>query len=467
MSTLSSTAPNDGSGLSLLNRFTLLSAVILFVGALLMAWWIDRRIYQVVTEDSIELAGVFVDSTIAPHLAELPSVNSLTVSQAAHLRQLIANNVDSGRYAAVNLWSPSGDLIYSTLSVPLDEAQSATGLRAALAGESFSVATDHVEGDTEPSGPGAFLESYFPVRGEAGDVLAVIDLYQNLAELERSTLQVRLQTWLFVGTATTLMFFLLYGIVRQGSETIESQQAALARSRQQIQQAAVRAAALNEAAMRRLGADLHDGPAQDLGIALMRMEPLRAAVATHIESGGQHSVDLDTASFDLQLIHTALQSSLQEIRNLAGGLRLPELSELNLSGTVRKAAADYTRKTGKGVEIEGPQPLAGDTALKSAAYRLVQEALNNGHLHGEPCRQKVRYLVDGNMLRLVIEDDGSGFDVGRMRERGPRRQLGLAGLQERVEILGGYFEVQSAPGKGTLVRALLPLAAPGIDEELV
>ncbi len=442
--------------------------MILFVGALLMAWWIDRRIYQVVTEDSIELAGVFVDSTIAPHLAELPSVNSLTVSQAAHLKQLIANNVDSGRYAAVNLWSPSGDLIYSTLPAPLDEAavcQPACGRR--WREQSFSVATDHVQGDTEPSGRGAFLESYFPVRGEDGDVLAVIDLYQNLAELERSTLQVRLQTWLFVGTATALMFFLLYGIVRQGSETIESQQAALARSRRQIQQAAVRAAALNEAAMRRLGADLHDGPAQDLGIALMRMEPLRAAVAAHIESGGEHSVDLDAASFDLQLIHTALQSSLQEIRNLAGGLRLPELSDLDLAATIRKAAADYTRKTGKGVGVEGPQPLAGDTALKSAAYRLVQEALNNGHQHGEPCRQKVRYLVDGNMLRLVIEDDGSGFDVGRMRERGPRRQLGLAGLQERVEILGGYFEVQSAPGKGTLVRALLPLAAPGVDEEVV
>ena len=168
MSSLSSPVQTDGPGLSLLNRFTLLSAMILFVGALLMAWWIDRRIYQVVTEDSIELAGVFVDSTIAPHLAELPSVNTLTVSQAAHLKQLIANNVDSGRYAAVNLWSPSGDLIYSTLSAPLDEAQSATGLRAALAGESFSVATDHVQGDTDPSGRGAFLESYFPVRGEDG-----------------------------------------------------------------------------------------------------------------------------------------------------------------------------------------------------------------------------------------------------------------------------------------------------------
>jgi signal transduction histidine kinase len=255
------------------------------------------------------------------------------------------------------------------------------------------------------------------------------------------------------------MFFLLYGIVRQGSETRESQQAARARSRWQIQQAAVRAAELNEAAMRRLGADLHDGPAQDLGIALMRIEPLRAAVASHIESDGAHSRELESVAFDLQLIHTALHSSLQEVRNLAGGLRLPELSDLDLAQTIRKAAADYMHKTGGSVSVEGPQQLAGDMALKSAAYRLVQEALNNGHQHGEPSRQSIRYLIDGNMLRIVIEDDGKGFDVGRLQEHGPRRQLGLAGLQERVEILGGHFEVQSAPGHGTQVRAVLPLVA--------
>ncbi len=453
-------------GLSLLNRFTLLSAIILFVGALLMGWWIDRRIYQVVTEDSVELAGVFVDSTVAPHLEELPVVNALTVSQAAHLRQLIANNVDSGRYAAVNLWAPTGELVYSTQPAQIDRPQFTDGLRSALGGHVFSYATDNVQGGTGPLQQGAFLESYFPVRTGDGKIVAVLDLYQNLAELEHSTLEVRLQTWLVVGTATALMFFLLYGIVRQGSETIESQQAALARSRRQIQQAAVRAADLNEAAMRRLGADLHDGPAQDLGIALMRIEPLRAAVASHVASGGAHSADLESAAFDLQLIHTALQSSLQEIRNLAGGLRLPELSDLDLAQTIRRAASDYTRKTGRSVSVEGPQQLAGDVALKSAAYRLVQEALNNGHQHGEPSRQSIQYRSDGHTLHLEIEDDGKGFDLSRVQARGPRRQLGLAGLQERVEILGGQFEVQSALGQGTHVRAALPLVAVPMNKEM-
>jgi signal transduction histidine kinase len=467
---MSASTPPDPSvrpGLSLLRRFTLLSAVILFVGALLMGWWIDRRIYQIVTEDSIELAGVFVDSTIAPHLAELPTIDALTVIQAAHLRQLIANNVASGRYAAVNLWSPSGELIYSTQPAPVETPQSPAGLQSALDGGVFSYATTSVQGGTAATEQGAFLGSYFPVRGDDGTVLAVIDLYQNLAALERSTLLARLQTWLVVGTATALMFFLLFGIVRQGSETIETQQAALSRSRRHIQQAAVRAAALHEAAMRRLGADLHDGPAQDLGIALLRIEPLREEVALHVQSGGAHSLHLESVVFDLQLIHTALQSSLQEVRDLAGGLRLPELADLDLAETIRKAAADYMRKTGRSVTIEGPQRLAGDMALKSAAYRLVQEALNNGHQHGEPKCQDIQFRANLHMLHLVIEDDGKGFDLSRAHERGPRRQLGLAGLQERVEILGGQFEVQSHPAQGTRVIAVLPLAAAEIDEKEV
>src|SRR4051812_7440484 len=170
----------DRPDLSLLKRFALLSAVILFVGALLIGWWIDRQIYQIVTEDSVELAGVFVYSTIAPHLLELPSVNALSVGQAAHLQGLITNNIASGRYAAVNLWSPTGELIYSTQSSPAARPQSEAGLHAALDGQVSSYATDHVQGGTAAADKGAFLESYFSVRAADGTALAVIDLYQNL-----------------------------------------------------------------------------------------------------------------------------------------------------------------------------------------------------------------------------------------------------------------------------------------------
>jgi signal transduction histidine kinase len=221
----------------------------------------------------------------------------------------------------------------------------------------------------------------------------------------------------------------------------------------------VRAAEVNEAAMRRLGADLHDGPAQDLGIALMRMEPLRQALDQHQEITGRQPPDPEVIAFDLNLIHTALHSSLQEIRNMAGGLRLPDLQDLDLAGTVRKAVTDYSRKTGRQVTMNGPKVLAGNDALKSAAYRIVQEALNNGHLHGNPTTQSVDYSVDRDeeVFTLVVSDDGSGFDPSRLAEHGGRRQLGLAGLQERAEILGGHLSIISAPGQGTTIEALLPL----------
>jgi signal transduction histidine kinase len=135
-----------------------------------------------------------------------------------------------------------------------------------------------------------------------------------------------------------------------------------------------------------------------------------------------------------------------------------------MAGTFRKSVTDYTRKTGRQVSVEGPETLAGNDALKSAAYRIVQEALNNGHLHGNPTLQSVSYGSDRNVISLMVRDNGSGFDPERLSERAGRRQLGLAGLQERTEILGGRFIIQSAPGQGTTIEAVLPLeiVRPGI-----
>lgn len=451
--------------LSLLERFMLLSALIMLIGAIGIGWWIDQRIFQVVSEDSVDLAGVFVDSTIAPHLAELPVIDGPAIAQQGHLQQLIRNNVDSGRYVAINLWNPAGALLYSTLAAPPMDRYTGAGLDQALAGNTYTIKTQDVEGTTLPGKQGPYLETFFPVRRQpGGEILAVISFYQNLADTEASTLQTRLETWPMVGTATLLMYFLLFGIVRQGSETIEAQQKALDRSRRQIQQAAVRAAALNEAAMRRLGAELHDGPAQDLGIALMRIQPLRAAIAAHIAAGGAQPLDAEATAYDLQLIHTALQSSLQEIRDMAGGLRLPELADLDLTETIAKAVHDYMRKTGRTVPVDGPQHLAGSPAIKSAVFRIVQEALNNGHRHGDPAHQTVRYLVSGRQLMLEVRDDGMGFDLNLIQRQGARRQLGLAGLQERLEILGGEFEIHSAPGRGTVLRVALPMPSLSGDE---
>ena len=450
--------------LSLVDQFMLLSAVILLLGALLIGWWINREIEQQVLANSLKMTAVFVDSTIAPHLWELSNLSDeITDVQKKHLDQLLKSNIRSGEFVAYHIAKPDGELIYSSLPIPPGTDMRTTGMQAALSGQVYSEETHHIDFAPQSEQQSQnLIETYFPVHDQTGArIIAVASFYQSLDLLRQSILEAQLQGWVVVGIATFLMYVLLLGLMRRGNDTIERQKLDLAESRKQIQRAAVSAAAVNEAAMRRLGADLHDGPAQDLGIALMRMEPLRQAVDQL--QAGQPAPDPEVMAFDLNLIHTALQSSLQEIRNMAGGLHLPDLQTLDMSGAIRKAVTDYTRKTGREVRVQGPETLAGNHALKSAAYRIVQEALNNAHLHGNPSLQEVIFSADEQVMNLRICDNGSGFDPEHVFERAGRRQLGLAGVQERAEILGGRLTVVSAPGQGTTIEALLPLEPINLD----
>jgi signal transduction histidine kinase len=93
---------------------------------------------------------------------------------------------------------------------------------------------------------------------------------------------------------------------------------------------------------------------------------------------------------------------------------------------------------------------------KTCIYRVVQEALNNCARHSQAQRVNVEVHEEDSRIFLLVEDDGKGFDALRVRG------LGLAGMAERVNHLGGTFRVQSRPGGGTQLKAELPLASPMI-----
>ncbi len=443
--------------LSLVSQFMLLSGLILAIGAIVVGWWINRTIEQQVMENNMKVTSVFVDSSIAPHLWNM-DLGQPDPGDQIMLDEMLRTNLRTGDFVAFHITSPEGQLIYSSIPMTPGLNMLTPGTKYAALGEVHSHLTSQIDfAPPEMQKYPNLVETYFPVRDSTGaKIIAVASFYQSLDSLRQSILEAQLQGWVVVGIATFLMYVMLFGLIKRGSDTIQRQQLDLAESRQQIQSAAVRAAEINEAAMRRLGADLHDGPAQDLGIALMRMEPLREALAWQ-NSPDKPPTDPEVVAFDLNLIHTALQSSLQEIRNMAGGLRLPDLEKLDLAGAIRKAISDYSRKTGRHVAVEGPESMPGHDALKSASYRIVQEALNNGHIHGNPTRQSVTYSCDDKTLQVTITDDGSGFDPEKLADRLGRRQLGLAGLQERAEILGGHLLIQSASGKGTTIEAVMPL----------
>ncbi len=138
------------------------------------------------------------------------------------------------------------------------------------------------------------------------------------------------------------------------------------------------------------------------------------------------------------------------VRRVARALRPQALEELGLEGALRALLE------GTGLPFE----LAVDTGrldplVELVAFRVLQEAVTNAVRHGEPRRLTLRLAREGDRLLGELVDDGRGFDPAATPPG-----VGLVGMRERVEQLGGELAVESRPGAGTRVRFSLPLEAP-------
>jgi signal transduction histidine kinase len=217
--------------------------------------------------------------------------------------------------------------------------------------------------------------------------------------------------------------------------------------------AAKRNTTLNERFLRRLSAELHDGPAQDLGYALIKLgsDEIDAAVSKLPE---EHR---ESYSKELTTIHTSVARALREMRAIAGGMCLPELEHLSLSETISRSVRSHQRRTQSEVNVTIKTTQAAPLPVKITLYRLVQEALMNSFKHAHAQGQVVKLFEQGEFLHLEVSDTGPGFAVTESLEQGS--QLGLAGMRERVESLGGKFWLESELGKGTTLHAVLSLQA--------
>jgi len=153
-----------------------------------------------------------------------------------------------------------------------------------------------------------------------------------------------------------------------------------------------------------------------------------------------------------------VDSAIAEMRRLIADLRPTTLDELGL-GAALEALAERLTASGA-IEVDLDLDIAfhaGRTKyrlvreIEDAAYRLVQEALNNAARHGGAERAKVEVIESGEKLRLRVSDQGRGFDPSAKSDG-----FGLIGMRERVTLAGGTLELQSAPGTGTTITAVLP-----------
>ena len=146
-----------------------------------------------------------------------------------------------------------------------------------------------------------------------------------------------------------------------------------------------------------------------------------------------------------------------DVRAISAGLRLPELERLSVEEAASRTIDDHQRRSGTRIE-RTLEPVAGQAPLpiKIALVRTLQEALSNATRHGRGRGVKVALSATPEQLQLRVSDRGPGFDPHGAQGSG---RLGLAGMRERAEMLGGRFDVDSSVGSGTTVLVSWPVSA--------
>jgi signal transduction histidine kinase len=199
---------------------------------------------------------------------------------------------------------------------------------------------------------------------------------------------------------------------------------------------------------RRIADLLHDDAVQQLTALGLRLE-LEAR-----RSANPGLVDLAHAANDV----TA------SLRRLLVDLHPQVLESQGLAAAV-DAAADGLRAAGVAVDVT-PLPARLAPELEALAFRLVQEALTNVHRHGRASRATVDLRLAGGMLRCRVADDGAGFDPASLSNAGADGRFGLELVRDRVDLAGGRFLLESAPGAGTTFGFELPARTTAADDRL-
>jgi signal transduction histidine kinase len=147
---------------------------------------------------------------------------------------------------------------------------------------------------------------------------------------------------------------------------------------------------------------------------------------------------------------------INSVRRIASGLRPEVLDEIGLAAALEWQAREFSRRTGIRCAVTiRPGFVDPDKERSTALFRIFQELLTNVARHANATRVNVS-IADGEVLRLVVEDNGRGI---RREEHEGGKSLGFLGLRERALAFGGTIEVQGEEGKGTRVSVSIPLTA--------
>jgi two-component system sensor histidine kinase DegS len=157
-------------------------------------------------------------------------------------------------------------------------------------------------------------------------------------------------------------------------------------------------------------------------------------------------------------LKSMVNETLQETRRFIFDLRPMILNDLGLLPTMRRYIKDYSEKNKIDVNmsINGRERRLPNH-VEVAIFRIIQEALGNVAKHAEAMHVQLLLDLNENMVSIVVEDDGVGFDINKLKLDAQTSSLGISSMGQRIDMLGGQLNIESTVGRGTRINALIPI----------
>jgi len=275
---------------------------------------------------------------------------------------------------------------------------------------------------------------------------AVARLLVENNEIEEQTAQrvagiyeaVQRQVYWFL-TATLVAIVLTSAYLIHSNRRLFAALAVLSEQRHELAQKMI---ATRESTLRHLSRELHDEFGQTL-----------TAIGSMLERARKHLPEDSPVRGELRETAEIAQTMLTQVRSLSQTLHPSILEQAGLEGTIDWYLSTVERQLGIPVSYERDgAPVSVDGATGIHIYRVLQEALSNVARHSGATQAWVRLRSKGTAIQMDVEDNGAGLDPAA-----PRRGLGIIGMHERAELLGGTLEFLRPAGRGTLVRLTVPI----------
>jgi signal transduction histidine kinase len=428
----------------------------------IVGWLFGEIVSRDVIRGRAVSSALFMQSLSGPLVLDLKTSPVLSTEAIHQLDGLLSDEASRQRFPHIEIWTPDGTIVYSrSKSLIGKRFTPPQGLSRALNGEIAAQFADLSAGEhVTRQFDTPYLEVYSPLRApSSGQIIAVVEIHEQTEPLLEEVNGAWLRSWALVALATGIVMAGLFGIVHRGSRLI-AKQSAILKSRAEeaelaarevlglkdrAQRASARVAELNEQFIRNIGADLHDGPSQHLSFIALQLEKLRRA---------------DSASARERVIRTIARSiddALRELRAIAKQLLLPDIENLDLAGIVERVTKLHRARTGKvaAVELIGAVPPLTN-AVKICIFRFLQECLNNAQRYAESQGLAIHCTYNGTMLDVAASNAGPAAKFSPPL-RDPGDTLGLFGMRERIESLGGSLQINPLHDGGMRISMQLDL----------